>query len=102
MRMPNDERQNASSIEIHSTSKICEMPSLSPSRGKSSTMRRAWMVETAVPLRAFPTTMENRDTGAASISFMNPNSLSQIMDIEEKMELKRMVMPMIPGKMNCI
>src|SRR5208282_3104333 len=102
MRMPNDERQNASSIEMHSTSMICKGPSLRPSRGKRSTMRRAWMEETAVPLSAFPTTMEDLDMGAASISFMNPNSLSQIMEIEEKMELKRMVMPIIPGKMNCI
>ncbi len=60
------------------------------------------IVETTVPLRAFPTTIEKRETGATSISFINPNSLSHMIEIDEKMELKRMVIPIIPGKMNCV
>jgi hypothetical protein len=46
--------------------------------------------------------MENLDTGATRISFINPNSLSQIMDIDEKIELNNIVIPSIPGKINWI
>jgi hypothetical protein len=46
--------------------------------------------------------MESLDTGATRISFMKPNSLSQMMDMEEKMEEKRMVSPRMPGKMNWV
>ena len=55
-----------------------------------------------VPLSAFPITMESLETGATSISFIRPNSLSQIMDMEENIELNSIVMPSIPGNMNCI
>ena len=39
---------------------------------------------------------------ATRISFMNPNSLSQMIEMEEKIELKSIVIPMIPGKMNWV
>ena len=55
-----------------------------------------------MPLRALPITIESLDTGATRISFMKPNSLSQIIEMEEKTELNRIVMPSIPGKINCV
>ncbi len=47
-----------------------------------------------------PMTMESREMGATSISFMNPNSRSQTIEMDEKMDENRMVMPIMPGKMN--
>ena len=83
-------------------STTCITPSLKPTIGKSASMIPACMVDTMVPLSAFPITIENLDTGATRISFIKPNSLSHIMDIEEKIELKSIVIPIIPGKMNCV
>lgn len=73
-----------------------------PRKGKSRSIIAACITDIIVPLRALPITMEKRDIGATSISFIKPNSLSQIMDIEEKIELKSIVMPSMPGNMNCI
>jgi hypothetical protein len=100
--MPRDERQNDRIMEMQSIKNICITPSFSPITGKRRRMINACMVETNVPLNAFPTTIENLDTGATSISFIKPNSLSHIIDIDENMELNRMVIPMMPGKMNWI
>ena len=55
-----------------------------------------------MPLIALPITIENLDTGATRISFKNPNSLSHIIEIDENMELKSIVIPSIPGKINLI
>ena len=90
--------QNDRETHIKMISMICNRPSLKPKKGKRARMINAWMVDTIVPLNAFPMTIENLDTGATRISFMKPNSLSHIMDIEENIELKRMVMPIIPGE----
>lgn len=82
------------------TDMICSRLSLKPITGKSARIIAACIVDTIVPLSALPITIDNLDTGATRISFINPNSLSQIMDIEEKMELKSIVIPSIPGKIN--
>jgi len=60
------------------------------------------MEEMTVPLRALPVTIETLDTGATSISFIKPNSLSHMIDMDENIELKSIVMPIIPGNINCI
>ena len=65
-------------------------------------MMTACVVDRSIPLIALPTTTENRDTGATRISFIKPNSLSQMIEIDENMELKRIVIPKIPGKINCV
>jgi hypothetical protein len=65
-------------------------------------MMTAWIVEITIPLMALPTTTENLDMGATRISFINPNSLSQMIEMEEKIELKRIVIQRMPGKINCI
>jgi len=41
------------------------------------------------------------EIGATKISFMKPNSLSQMTDIPMNIDVKSNVWPMIPGKMNC-
>ena len=63
-------------------------------------MMIAWATEMSVPETALPTTMDRREMGATSISFMKPNSRSQTMEMDEKMDANRMVMPIMPGKMN--
>ena len=73
-------------------------PSLNPRRGKRARIITACMVDTIVPLSALPTTIESLDTGATRISFIKPNSLSHIIEIDENTELKRMVIPIIPGE----
>src|SRR3989338_1164046 len=55
-----------------------------------------------LPLNALPMTIVSLDTGATSISFIKPNSLSHIIEIEENIELNRIVIPNMPGNMNCI
>ena len=94
--------QNETDTLMKTTANTCIKPSLKPIRGNRARIITACIVDIIVPLRAFPTTIESLDTGATRISFINPNSLSQIMDIDEKIELKRIVMPIIPGKMNCV
>jgi len=60
----------------------------------------AWATEMSVPEMALPTTIESREMGATSISFMNPNSRSQTIEMDEKIDENRIVMPIMPGKMN--
>src|SRR3989338_7211912 len=47
-------------------------------------------------------TKDDLGTGDTSISRRNPNSLSHTTDIVENMELKRTVIPTMPGNMNCM
>jgi len=63
-------------------------------------MMIAWATDIKVPESALPMTIESLDMGATSISFMNPNSRSQTIEMDEKIDEKRMVMPIMPGKMN--
>ena len=48
-----------------------------------------------------PINILKRDMGATRISFMKPNSLSQITLIPMNMAVNRSVWPMIPGNRNC-
>jgi len=102
MIMPNDDMQKPRRKAIAMVKGIDIMPSLIPIKGKNRSIMAACMTDMIVPLKALPMTIENLDTGATRISFMRPNSLSQIMDIEENIELKRIVMPSMPGNMNCM
>lgn len=100
--MPIEEIQNARIKEI---AIICGMATRRisiPRNGIKMRSMTVWMIDIIAPLNAFPTTMENLDTGATSIAFISPNSLSQMMDIEEKIELNSIVIPSIPGNMNWI
>ena len=63
-------------------------------------MMTACATDMNVPEMALPMTMESREMGATSISFMNPNSRSQTIEMDEKIDENRMVMPIMPGKMN--
>jgi len=49
----------------------------------------------------FPMKIEKREIGATKISFMNPNSLSQITEMPMNMAVNNSVCPIMPGKMNC-
>src|SRR4030066_1117168 len=100
--MPKEEIENDIAALIRMTHMICNIPSLKPIIGKRARIITACMVDTIVPLSALPITIDNLDTGATRISFINPNSLSHIMDMDEKIELKRIVIPSIPGKINWI
>ncbi len=71
-----------------------------PRKGTRTRMMIAWATDIKVPESALPTTMDKREIGATSISFMNPNSRSHTIEMDEKIEEKRMVMPIMPGKMN--
>jgi hypothetical protein len=102
MMMPNDDMQKARRKAIAMVKGIDRMPSLIPRKGNNRRITVACMEDMIVPLRALPITIENLDTGATRISFIRPNSLSQIMDIEENIELNRMVIPSMPGNMNCM
>ena len=61
--------------------------------GKSTTL--AAMV---LPLAAFPKAIELLEMGETRISFKNPNSRSQIMEIAERKEANRRFIAIIPGK----
>ena len=65
-------------------------------------MMSTWNRDMDVPAIALPATTENLEMGATSISFKNPNSLSQTIDMAENMDANRMVNPNIPGKRNWV
>jgi hypothetical protein len=44
--------------------------------------------------------ISSRETGATSVSFKNPNCLSQMIWIPEKTEVKRTLIATMPGMMN--
>ena len=70
--------------------------------GASSIMMQPWMSDSVVPASALPMTMDVRGTGATRISLRNPNSRSQMMEIADCIEVKMVVMAMMPGKMNWV
>src|SRR5512135_1556375 len=100
MRMPMEVIQNETSMDTATTSANCREVRRMPRKGIRIRMMIAWATEMAVPEIALPMTMDNREIGATSISFMNPNSRSQTIEMEEKIDAKRIVMPIMPGKMN--
>jgi hypothetical protein len=67
------------------------------SRGLKSSIIAPWNIAMEEPPSSFPTTIEVLEIGATKISLRNPNSLSQTIDIALKKEVKRTVMPTIPG-----
>jgi hypothetical protein len=58
----------------------------------------AWLA----PPMILPNATLERGTGETSTSLRKPNSLSQRMDIAEKTEVNRTVIPRMPGNMNCM
>src|SRR4030067_1614808 len=97
--MPKEDMENEREKHMRMTPMIWKKLSLNPMKGKRARIITACMLDTTVPLRALPITMENLDTGATRISFIKPNSLSHMIDMDEKMELKSIVIPSIPGNM---
>src|SRR3990172_8177733 len=101
IRIPNEVMQNDTSTEAATTSMNCMNERWMPRKGVSARMMTAWATDMAVPEAALPITMDSREMGATSISFMNPNSRSHTMEMDEKIDENRMVMPIMPGKINC-
>src|SRR5512143_1206381 len=101
IRIPNEVMQNETRTATATTSKNCAAERRIPRKGTRTRMMTACATDMNVPETAFPTTMDRREMGATSISFMNPNSRSQTIEMEEKIDENRMVMPIMPGKMNC-
>ena len=54
------------------------------------------------PPRIFPATIEVLEIGVINTYFKNPNSLSQIMDMALKKEVKSTVIPIMPGNIKYI
>ena len=70
---------------------------LTPSRSAMPRIMNACISPVVIPARTLPRTIENLLIGATSISFRNPNSLSQRTDIPENIDEKRSVIAIIPG-----
>ena len=60
-----------------------------------------WSKAAVLSPSILPRNILNRDMGATRISFMKPNSLSQITLMPMNMAVNSRVWPMIPGKRNC-
>ena len=73
-----------------------------PKRGTRRKSINPWKAERRVPLISLPRTMVSLEMGATSISLRKPNSLSHTTEMVEKTELKSMVIPIIPGIINCL
>ncbi len=73
-----------------------EMPTSGPIQTRMATCTRA----SVAPPKLLPTATAQRGTGATSTSFRNPNSRSQMIEIAEKIDVNRMLMPITPGYMN--
>ncbi len=54
------------------------------------------------PPRIFPATIEVLEIGVINTYFKNPNSLSRIMDMALKKEVKSTVIPIMPGNIKYI
>jgi hypothetical protein len=67
------------------------------SRGLKSSIIAPWNMAIVEPPSSFPTTIELREIGATRISLKKPNSRSQTIDIALKKEVKRTVIPTMPG-----
>lgn len=61
-----------------------------------------WIVATVAPPKVLPIIISKRDTGATSVSFKNPNCLSQMISIPAKIAVNRMLIETIPGTRNSI
>ena len=75
------------------------LPTLSatPIRGASTSRSRPWIMARVAPPSVLPIATAERSIGATSTSLRKPNSRSQTTDIAPKIEVNRMVIPMIPG-----
>ena len=58
---------------------------------------KPWKVAMVAPPKVLPIIILKRDTGATIVSFKNPNCLSQISAMPEKIAVKIMLMPIMPG-----
>jgi len=67
------------------------------SKGANNSIIAPWIIAIVEPPSIFPATIEVLDIGATRTSLKNPNSLSQTIDMALKKEVKRTVIPTIPG-----
>ena len=72
-----------------------------PSNEPSAKTIMPWIRASVLSPNILPRNSVNRETGETRISFMKPNSLSQITDMPMNIDVKSRVCPMMPGKMYC-
>ena len=65
-------------------------------------MMTPWMNAVVAPPAVCPSMISSRDTGATRVSFRNPNCLSQMIWIPEKMDVNRTLIATMPGIRNTI
>ena len=80
----------ASIIEM----KLC---GLNPSSNDNNKTTSPWIVATVAPPIVRPSIILNRDTGATSVSFKNPNCLSHMTSIPINVDEKSTLIAIIPG-----
>lgn len=68
-----------------------------PTIGAKASSIVAWIMATVEPPRALPIATEVLEIGATRTSFRKPNSLSQIIEIAEKVQVNKRLIPIMPG-----
>ena len=59
-----------------------------------------WRTDVVAPPAVWPSMISSLDTGATSVSFKNPNCLSQMIWMPEKIEVKSTLIATMPGTRN--
>ena len=70
-----------------------------PTSGARASRIADCTVATVAPPRILPAATAQRGAGETSTSFKKPNSRSQMIDMAEKIDVNRTLMPMMPGYM---
>ncbi|MCX9027588.1 MAG: hypothetical protein OIN86_05355 [Candidatus Methanoperedens sp.] len=81
---------------------ICNGDMWTPTIKDSRSNNVPWINAFVAPPNAFPITIDVLEIGETRISFKNPNSRSHMTDIPERIDVKRRVIPTIPGKINSL
>ena len=97
IKIPREVIQNETRIDAAKTAMNCMSEIWMPRKGVRIMMITAWATDIKVPEIALPKTIDIRDIGATSISFMNPNSRSQTMEMDEKIDEKESSCRSYPG-----
>lgn len=74
--------------------------SLNPIKKDMPKTKKPWKIEMVAPPKVLPIIISILDTGAAKVSFKNPNCLSQIISIPEKTAENKTLIAIIPGVRN--
>ena len=73
---------------------------LRPSSTASTMRMNPWITAVVAPPAVWPSMISSRVTGATSVSFKNPNCLSQMIWMPEKTEVKSTLIATMPGTRN--